>query len=265
MQLEVLSHVPVAPVSAPPVLFVHGAWHGAWCWAEHFLPYFADQGLSAHALSFRGHGHSAGAPRVRGLRIGHYVADLAQMAATLPVPPILVGHSMGGLVVQKYLERHPARAAVLLASVPPHGALPTTLRIIGRHPGPFLRANVTTRLWPIVGTTALAHDALFSATLPAATVQAYANQIQDESYLAYLEMVATARPRPRLVRARHPLPVLVLGGANDHIFTPAEIRQTARAYATQPTIFPDMAHDMMLEPGWQQVADTIIAWIKGLA
>jgi hypothetical protein len=39
----------------PPILFLHGAAHGAWCWAEHFLPWFAGRGCECHALSFRGH------------------------------------------------------------------------------------------------------------------------------------------------------------------------------------------------------------------
>ena len=43
-----------------PVLFVHGAWHGAWCGDEHFLDFFADKGYRAVALSLRGHGAGRG-------------------------------------------------------------------------------------------------------------------------------------------------------------------------------------------------------------
>jgi pimeloyl-ACP methyl ester carboxylesterase len=39
----------------PPVLFLHGAAHGAWCWAEHFMPFLEQRGVECHALSFRGH------------------------------------------------------------------------------------------------------------------------------------------------------------------------------------------------------------------
>jgi hypothetical protein len=39
----------------PPILFLHGAAHGAWCWSEFFLPWFDEQGLECHAISFRGH------------------------------------------------------------------------------------------------------------------------------------------------------------------------------------------------------------------
>lgn len=97
--------MPSASARPTPILFVHGAWHDAWCWQEHFLPYFAQHGYVAHALSFRGHGNSAGRERLRWSGIADYVTDLAQVVQRLPTPPILIGHSMGGLVVQRYLER----------------------------------------------------------------------------------------------------------------------------------------------------------------
>ncbi|HZG68660.1 MAG TPA: alpha/beta fold hydrolase, partial [Herpetosiphonaceae bacterium] len=65
MSLELISKQPRSQARSSPVLFVHGAWHGAWCWAEHFLDYFAERGYGAHALSLRGHGGSAGHERLR--------------------------------------------------------------------------------------------------------------------------------------------------------------------------------------------------------
>jgi len=71
------------------------------------------------------------------MRIADYVEDVAQVVGQLPEVPVIVGHSMGGLVVQKYLEKYIAPAAVLLASVPVKGVLRTTLRIALRHPRRF--------------------------------------------------------------------------------------------------------------------------------
>jgi pimeloyl-ACP methyl ester carboxylesterase len=53
--------------------------------------------------------------------------------------PVLIGHSMGGMVIQKYLELHQIPAAVLMASAPPKGLLASTLRIAGKHPLIFLK------------------------------------------------------------------------------------------------------------------------------
>jgi len=255
MQLEVIEQTPESPAHETPILFVHGAWHGAWCWTEHFLPYFVQAGYRTLALSLRGHGNSEG--RLRLASIPGYVEDVRQVASQLSRPPVLVGHSMGGLVVQKYLETTHSPAAVLLASVPPAGVLATTLRILRRHPLAFLKANLTLRLYPIVGSPALTREAFFSADMEEEQLLTYFRQVQDESYLAFLGMLAFSLPRPQRVRT----PVLVLGAANDVIFHPNEVEATAHAYHTTAHIFPNMAHDMMLEAGWQDVADRILDWL----
>jgi pimeloyl-ACP methyl ester carboxylesterase len=257
MRLEIIRQEPKLNPRPAPILFVHGAWHGAWCWAEHFLPYFAEHGYVAQALSLRGHGASAGRERLRWTRIADYVMDVAQVASQLPGPPVLVGHSMGGLIVQKYLESHPATAAALLAPVPVGGVFKATLRIAARHPLPFLRANLTLSLYPIIGAPDLTREAFFSASLPVERLNRYFTRMQDESYLAFLDMLVFNLPRPEKVRLRP----LVLGAANDTIFHPDEVEATAGAYSTQAEIFPDMAHDMMLEAGWQSVADRILQWL----
>src|SRR5208337_1384795 len=120
MKLEVFQCRPSGnSASHPPVLFVHGAYCGGWVWNERFLPYFAEQGYASHAVSLRGHGQSEGI--LAWASIDSYVEDIARAAADIEGDPILVGHSMGGLLVQHYLADHPAKAAVLLATLPPSG------------------------------------------------------------------------------------------------------------------------------------------------
>ncbi|MDQ6918094.1 MAG: alpha/beta hydrolase [Candidatus Dormibacteraeota bacterium] len=222
----------------PPLLFVHGAWHGAWCWEEHFLRYFGDRGWPVKAIDLRGHGSAPGRERLRWTRVSEYVADVAEAAAAMPEPPVLIGHSMGGLVVQKYLESHTAPAAVLLASVPPAGALLATLRVFSRHPIRFLKSNLTMSLWPIVATPDLAREMFFSGAMGEFEVRRLQDRLQDESYLAYLDMVAFALPEPALVTK---LPMLVVGGREDRVFSPREVERTAKAYGADLAIFPDLA------------------------
>ena len=166
MKLEVIAAGQETATRPTPVVFVHGAWHGAWCWQEKFMPFFAQAGFAVTALSLRGHGGSEGRAGLRWHAIADYVADVAAVAATLPTPPVLIGHSMGGLVVQKYLERHAATAAVLLAAVPTSGATATALRVLRRHPVQFARINLRLSLYPVVETPALAHHYLFSPHTP---------------------------------------------------------------------------------------------------
>src|SRR5215475_7769604 len=84
--------------SQPSLLFVHGACLGAWCWEDHFLPYFAKRGYHALALDLRGHGRSGGRAQLQEYALEDFVRDVAQVASRLSKPPIVVGHSMGGLI-----------------------------------------------------------------------------------------------------------------------------------------------------------------------
>jgi alpha-beta hydrolase superfamily lysophospholipase len=258
MKLEVITREPVSDAHPTPVLFVHGMWHAAWCWSEHFLPYFAQQGYVSHALSLRGHGGSEGHERLRWTSLADYVDDVAQVAGQLQRPPVLVGHSMGGMVVQKYLESHQAPAATLLASAPPRGLLPATLRVALRHPLAFLKVNLTLSLFPVIGTPSLTQEAFFSVDMSEEKATAYFARMQDESYHAYMDMMILDLPRPERVKT----PLLVLGAANDTMISSGEVEATARAYSTQAEFFPGMAHDMMLEAGWQAVADRILGWLN---
>ena len=258
MRLELISRHPPTPAQATPLLFVHGAFHGAWCWDEHVLEFFAQHGFAAHALSLRGHGASAGRRRLRWSRLAEYVADVAQVARSLPHPPVVIGHSMGGAVVQHYLGCHAAPAGVLLASVPPAGALPVALRLARRHPLQFAKANLTLSLLPLVATPDLAHEAFFSARMPIEQVLRYARRLQDESYCAFLDLLGLDLPRPQRVTA----PLLVLGAAEDTMVGPRDVHATARAYNTQAVIFSDLAHDMMLDCDWQRVAAYMVAWLR---
>src|SRR3954470_14682429 len=137
--LEVVERRPADDQGRPPLLFVHGLGHGAWCW-ENWQGAAANAGYASYAVSLRGHGGSSG--RLRTSRLGHYVDDVIAVATSLPAPPVLVGHSMGGLVVQQTLARYAARAAVLVAPIPGHPAVASLATIARRHPLDALRIVV---------------------------------------------------------------------------------------------------------------------------
>ncbi|HEY5527675.1 MAG TPA: alpha/beta fold hydrolase [Candidatus Anoxymicrobiaceae bacterium] len=259
MQLEIIERRAETKSSSLPVLFVHGAWHGAWCWEENFMPYFTERGFDCYAFSMRGHGGSGCEDRFHLSGIDDYVADLAAVVDRLGIDPALVGHSMGGLVVQRYLETHSAPAAVLLASVPPRGAVRFVGRVARMHPLVFLKYLVTQNPRTAVATPELTRDVFFSPDIRPEMLERYFSRIGTESARAALEMMALRFPRAGRVKGT---PVLVLGAANDLVFCPAEVQATARAYGVQPQIFDEMAHDMMLEAGWQAVADRMIDWLR---
>lgn len=88
-------------------------------------------------------------------------------------------------------------------------------------------------------------------------MEAYFARMQDESYAAFLDMIVFNLPRPKSVS----VPMLVMGAEDDKLFPRGDVEATARAYGTEATIFPNMAHDMMLEDDWKKVADHILGWL----
>lgn len=255
--LEVIDKGSVSAAHPVPLLFVHGAWHAAWCWDEHFLGFFADKGYRALALSFRGHGGSTIAKPLRNCTVDDYLADVRSVADSLPVRPVIIGHSMGGLIAQKYLERCDAPAAVLMASMPPQGNLGSGLRWIRRRPTLFMKMLLTGKSLACVNTLELARENFFSAQMSDSEVMEYARRLQEESARVGLDCLLLRLPRPKRVTT----PLLVLGADDDRAHTRKEILATARAYRVEAEFFPAMGHDMMLEPGWTAVAERIHTWL----
>ncbi|HEX8395950.1 MAG TPA: alpha/beta fold hydrolase [Pyrinomonadaceae bacterium] len=257
MQLEVISREPTEKLSETPLLFIHGSGHGAWCWEENFLDYFAARGFSSHAVSLRGHGNSEGKDKLRWASVKDYVSDVAQIADRFQNKPVVIGHSLGGLVVQKYLEGHEAPAGVLLASSPVSGMFRDGTRLFFRKPFLFLRVFATMNTQKIYGTRERVHDGLFSKSASKTKIAGYSEKIGEESFRAFLEMLFLL-PNPKLIKS----PLLVIGAANDRIVSQSSILKTAQSYRADVKIFPDMAHDLMLEEGWETVAQFICSWLK---
>jgi pimeloyl-ACP methyl ester carboxylesterase len=256
--LEVIDKGGVTGSHPAPLLFVHGAWHAAWCWNEHFLDFFADKGFRAVAVSLRGYGASTLSQRLNSVSVADYVDDIRRTVDMLGYEPVLIGHSLGGLLVQKHLESRRAPTAVLLASYPPQRRLRMAIafRAVRSHPWLSIRANVVGTTADLVNTPRLAREKLFCAGTPPSAVESCAMRMQPVSGRA-TGMLLRVRP------SRVTTPILVLDGESDATVTNDEVRATARAYGTEAGFFPNMGHNMMLEPGWQAVAERIESWLAG--
>jgi pimeloyl-ACP methyl ester carboxylesterase len=106
---------PFQPVGAPPIVFLHGAFQGAWVY-EPWQRQFAAFGWRTLALSLRNHPGSMllDPPAFVGLGPQDYVDDVLRVADWVGGPFVLVGHSMGAIIAQKAAERLPELAALVL-------------------------------------------------------------------------------------------------------------------------------------------------------
>ena len=257
-QLEVRSHLPRASTDKPPLLFVHGGFCDAWCWEPFFLPWFAAQGFPSYALSLRGHGASGGQESLFVAGLDDYVADVEHVAATLPSPPVLIGHSLGAAVVERILTTRPVRAAALLAPVPPGGLGPVASRLMAWQPeylvnmhrldAPHLSGDVLAALRPMY----------FSETIdPKILAEAFAH-LSMESPRALLDLMLRLHGGKPVAAAR----LFVLGSHDDRISAPADVNATASLYGIAPIIVRGLAHMMMLEREWETAARPLLDWLE---
>jgi alpha-beta hydrolase superfamily lysophospholipase len=94
--------------------------------------------------------------------------------------------------------------------------------------------------------------------MPDDKVRAYYQRLGDESFRSYLDELGLNLVRTKRIK----IPLLVIGARNDAIITPGMVHATARRYGRTAEIFPDMAHDVMLELGWEKVANRVSTWLK---
>ena len=273
-----LERVIRAPARATksPLVFVHGSYHAAWCYEEHFAAYFAARGRATVSVSLRGHGKSgatAGA-RVAGTLASH-AADVAEAlerglgdARASGRKAVLVGHSFGGLVAQRVAsdERVALGGVALLASVPPTGNGAMVRRFLRRDL--WASAKIT---WAFITKAfgknpALCRECFFSPELPEADVERFARAIDASSSLRMLDLRALDAELP-VPRARgstnRDIPVLVLGGDRDFVVDREGLEETARWFEPRATlaVVPGVAHDVMLDAGWERVARELDRWL----
>lgn len=259
MQLELISRTAVGAAKPTPLLFVHGAYSSAPLWAPYFLPFFAAAGYDAHALSLRGHGASAGRDRLAQTRLKDYADDVVQVCCDLGEWPVLIGHSMGGMVVQKVLNDHPIPAAVLMASAPPHGLVPSMLGAAVFNPRVFRQMSFLQVLGPGAASIDGARRALFRPDTSDEEIRTLLPPAEPGGFRVMLDMMGFDLP-PSL--PRRDVPVLVLGGTEDACITTAAVEATARAYGTKAVLFSGMPHAMMIDREWRTVAQCVLDWLE---
>lgn len=265
MQIEILKAAPAQGglhAASPPLLFIHGAFAGAWCWLPHFLPWFAEKGFACAAPSLRGHGASEGRGLIHDFGIQDYVDDIASTAEDLDGPPILIGHSMGGYVAMHYAARYPVAGVVLLASVPPFGLAGAQMSMA--FGDPRFMFDVAGRQLGLGGIldTAQLREVLFAAGCDPSVAEKSTRHLDAESNRALIEM--SMGPHPNVRRLADSVSVAVLGGDGDRLIRPAFVRATGRVLGTGAEIMPGIAHAMMLDRHWERVAARVHAVVANV-
>jgi len=252
-----------SPEMAKDIVMVHGANEGGWCF-DKFKGVFESLGWTCHAPDLIGHGSDATDAKTRlvGMGMGDYLAQLHTLLKTFAAPPVLLGHSMGGILVQQLAAEGLASALILVAPAPRAGILPATdsEKQLGQDMM-SLGAFWNTVINPDFDLTKI----LTLNRVSEAEQRIVFDKFGPESGLAFFQMFfwmfdktnATAVDT-RPVRC----PVLCLIGKDDKIVSPATARVTASGYPGSTFWELDgHGHMLVIEPGAEDIARRITAWI----
>ncbi len=260
------------------VVFIHGLWLHRTSWAP-WIERFTDAGYQPVAPGWPGEPDTVEGARqhpdsVADQGIDQVSAHYAAIIDAMPLEPILIGHSFGGMIAQKLLGQNRGAAAIAIDAAQIKGVLPVPLSA--------LRAT-----FPVFRNPANRHRAV---SLTAEQFRyAFGNAIpEDESNALHERWTIPSPARPLFEAAtanfsRHSPdevatgntergPLLLTMGGQDHTVPEAITKATLKQYRNSTAVtdlveFPDRGHSLTVDSGWGHVADACLSWLdaQGLA
>ena len=254
-------------MAAKKIVFIHGMYMTPACW-ELWLERFRANGYDCLAPGWPGRDQPVAVlrrnhpdPKLAALTLTAVLDHLSGIIAALDEKPVLIGHSMGGLITQILLQRGLASAAVAIDSAPPQGVFTTKWSFIKAnwgHVNPFASKNRPATM------SFEQFQYAFGNSLPLAEQQAaYDAFVVPESRRVPAEsLTSTAR-----IDFRKPgAPLLLIAGSNDHIIPASLNRSNFARYRRPGSVtdfkeFPGRTHFIIGQKGWEEVADHVSSWL----
>jgi pimeloyl-ACP methyl ester carboxylesterase len=247
-----------------PVVFVHGAFCGGWAF-DAFREPFETAGFETHAPNLPHHERGADLEQLAQTGLKDYAHAVALYARNLRAPPVLVGHSLGGLVSQLASIHTPIAGLVLLAPSAPWGVPPTTLDEHSNHFGLSLLGDYWRRAVPpdyrVARATTLDRLAREDARRTFARFVPESGRAIREAVQWWLDHSMASQAPVYRINA----PVLGLAGGKDRVNPSSTVRRViARFPGDQAHFheFPEMSHWLVGEPEAQDVAQMTLRWFE---
>lgn len=246
-----------------PIVFVHGAFCGGWAF-DAFRKPFEEAGYETHAPNLPHHERGADLEQLAHAGVLEYAKSIEIYARGLKSAPILVGHSLGGLIAQMVAARIETAALVLLAPSAPWGVLPTTLEEHGNSLGLALLGDYWNR--PIAPDYTVARSNTLDRLEREDARRAFA-RFTPESGRAVREAMqwwsdhsmASTAPVYKIAA-----PILALAGGNDRVNPASTVRRIAARFPSGQAAFhtfPEMSHWLIGEPEHENVARLTLGWL----
>ena len=251
---------------ADTIFMIHGMWGGPWYW-EKYRGVFESQGYRCLATTLPHHDmdpRGSPDPRLGTTSLLDYADALEQEVKGLGAKPILMGHSMGGLLAQMLAARGLAKAAILLSPAPPAGIFVLRPSVIRS----FWSVQTKWGFWrkPMRQTFGEAVYSMLHLMPEAERKEAYDSFVYESGRAAveigywFLDSKSAAKVDESAVTC----PMLVVAGAEDRIVPASVVRRIAKKYQAVATYkeFDNHAHWVVAEPGWQEVAEYVGGWLS---
>ena len=255
-----------------PVVFIHGLWLHPSSW-DPWVDLFAQEGYAPVAPGWPGVPDTVELAReyperIAGQGIEEVAAHYAGLIEKLPAPPVIIGHSFGGMIAEKLLGEDLGAAAIAIDAAQIKGVLPLPLS--------SLRATL-----PVFKNPANAHRAV---SLTAEQFRyAFGNAVaQEESDALYQRWAIPAPGKPLIEAASANFsphspakvdtgnsgrgPLLLIMGGRDHTVPEAITKSTLKQYRGSDAVtdlaeFPDRGHSLTIDGGWRAVAGECLSWL----
>ena len=246
------------------IFMIHGMWGGGWYW-DNYKAYFENKGYKCIAPYLRHHDIAPDEPAPDGLgttSLLDYAKDLEIEINKLPDKPIIMGHSMGGLLAQILASRGCATAAVLITPAAPAWILSLRWSVIRSFSGVLLKKGFWKNPHKLSYKKAVY---AMMQKLPEPERKYIYNKGVWESGRAAAEigLWPLGFRGAHVSRKKVTCPLLVVSGSEDKITPAAVVRKIARKYHPLSTYmeFGGHAHWILKEPGWEKVVEHIALWL----
>ncbi|MBE0701330.1 MAG: alpha/beta fold hydrolase, partial [Acholeplasmataceae bacterium] len=224
-----------------------------------FLDFFSSHGFDCYALSLRGHGKSDGHALIHTWGLDDYVNDVKSVVDQMKEKPILIGHSMGGAITQKYLGLHhkDLHKVVLFSSAKAGGIDPNSpLGFFFKDMMHYLRTLRSTG--STMNLEEIMQESIFSNNLSLGEVRIIRKKLVVESSKVKKELL-----KPFLNNYEEiDIPILVFGSSKDRVITKHELEITAKAFGVEPVIIDGLCHFATLDPNWEVAAKCILEFLE---
>lgn len=251
------------------IIMIHGMWAGDWSW-DNYKTLFQEKGYDCFTPVLRYHDAQPGAApdsNVGKLSILDYVDDIESYINNLGLKekPIILGHSMGGLIAQILAGRGLAEKLVLLATAAPRGINALKISIIRSMLPIFVRWGFWKKPQRI---SFRAAQYAIMQLLPEENHQQLYDRLVYDSGRVISEMglwLFDFKKATKVDESKVNCPVLILYGTEDRITPLSLARNVAKKYQHVATYkeFENHGHMLNAEPGWEKIAGYILEWVDG--